>query len=576
MPINNNDVAQIFNQIADLLEILNENQFRIRAYHNAARTVASLSRSVADLAAQEDGFKGMPGIGEDLAGKIRTIVKTGTLPLLAQLERKVPAGLTTLMRIRGLGPRKASILYKKLHISTPEGLKEAAEAGKIAKLEGFGAKTQQAILDELGRTKLTEPEPQRFKLAVAEQIVEPVLSELTKVRGVEKAVIAGSYRRRLETVGDVDILVTAAKSSAVMDRFVKHEDVTQILAQGATKSAVVLRGGLQVDVRVVPAESFGAALVYFTGSKAHNIAIRLIAVKKKLKINEYGVFRGAKSVAGRTEAEVYATIGLRLIPPELRENRGEIEAARKGTLPHLLEQRDLKGDLHTHTKTTDGKYTTAEMAEAAQKRGYTYMAVTDHSKHVSVARGMDAKGLAQKIKEIDSLNKKLKGFTVLKSIELDILVDGKLDLPDDILKKLDLVVCSIHYNFNLPKAKQTERVIRAMDNKLVNIFGHPTGRLINERPAYDIDLEKVMKAAKERGCYMELNAHPDRLDLDDVHCQLAKEMGLKVAISTDAHSISDLDLIRYGVGQARRGWLEAKDVINTRGLDELRKLLKRT
>ncbi len=575
MPINNNDVAQIFNQIADLLEIQNENQFRIRAYHNAARSVASLSRSVADLAAQEDGFKGMPGIGQDLADKIRTIVKTGSLPLLAQLEKKVPAGLTTLMRIRGLGPRKASILYKKLRISTPEALKKAAEEGKISKLEGFGAKTEKAILDELARTKLTEPEPQRFKLAVAEQIVEPVLSELSKVKGVEKAIIAGSYRRRLQTVGDVDLLVTAAKSSAVMDRFVKHEDVTQILAQGASKSSVVLRGGLQVDVRVVPAESFGAALVYFTGSKAHNIAIRLIAVKKKLKINEYGVFRGAKSVAGRTEAEVYATIGLPLIPPELRENRGEIEAAKKGALPHLIELKDLKGDLHTHTRTTDGKYTTAEMAEAARERGYSYMAVTDHSKHVSVARGMDAKGLARKIKEIDGLNKKLKGFTVLKSIELDILVDGKLDLPDDILKELDLVICSIHYNFNLPKAQQTERVIRAMDNKLVNIFGHPTGRLINERPPYDIDLEKVMKAAKERGCYMELNAHPDRLDLDDVHCQLAKEMGLKIAISTDAHSISDLDLVRYGIGQARRGWIEPKDVINTRGLDELRKLLKR-
>jgi DNA polymerase (family 10) len=576
VPINNNDVAQIFNQIADLLEILNENQFRIRAYRNAARTVASLSRSVADLAAQDDGFKGMPGIGQDLADKIRTIVKTGRLPLLTELEKKVPAGLTTLMRIRGLGPRKANILYRKLKISTPEALKKAAEAGKIAKLEGFGSKTEQAILEELARTKLTEPEPQRFKLAVAEQIVEPLVAELTKVKGVERAVIAGSYRRRLETVGDADILVVASKSAAAMDRFVKHEDVEKVLAAGASKSSVVLRGGLQVDLRVVPAASFGAALVYFTGSKAHNIAIRTIAVKKKLKINEYGVFKGKRSVAGRTEAEVYDAIGLPLIPPELRENRGEIEAARKGALPRLVELKDLRGDLHSHTKTTDGRYTSAEMAQAAKERGYEYLAISDHSKHVSVARGMDAKGLARKIKEIDGLNKKLKGITLLKSVELDILADGTLDLPDDILKELDLVICSIHYNFNLPKARQTERVIKAMDNKHVNIFCHPTGRLINERPAYEIDLEKVIQAAKERGCYMELNAHPDRLDLDDVHCQMAREMGVKVAISTDAHSTADLDLIRYGIGQARRGWLEAKDVINTRGLNELRKLLKRS
>jgi DNA polymerase (family 10) len=576
LPINNNDVAGIFNQVADLLEIQGENQFRIRAYRNAARTVADLSRGVADLAAQEDGFKGMPGIGKDLADKIRTIVKTGKLPLLTELEKKVPAGLTTLMRIRGLGPRKAAFLYHKLKISTPEALKKAAEAGKIAKLEGFGEKTEKAILEELARTKLTEPEPQRFKLAVAEQIVEPLVAELAKVKGVEKAVIAGSYRRRLETVGDVDILVTAAKSSAVMDRFVKYEDVEKVLAQGASKSSVVLRGGLQVDLRVVPAASFGAALVYFTGSKAHNIAIRTIAVKKKLKINEYGVFRGAKSVAGRTEAEVYATIGLPLIPPELRENRGEIEAAKKGALPHLIELKDLKGDLHSHTKTTDGRYTSAEMAQAAKERGYEYLAISDHSKHVTVARGMDAKGLARKVKEIDGLNKKLKGITLLKSVELDILVDGSLDLPDSILKELDFVICSIHYNFNLPKAKQTERVIKAMDNKYVNIFCHPTGRLINERPAYEIDLEKVIKAAKERGCYMELNAHPDRLDLDDVHCQMAKELGVKVAISTDAHSLNDLDLIRFGIGQARRGWLGPGDVINTRRLPELRKLLKRT
>lgn len=576
LPINNNDVAQIFNQVADLLEIQGENTFRVRAYRNASRTVSGLSRSVADLAAREDGFSGLPGIGQDLAEKIRTIVKTGKLPLLRELEKKVPAGLSILMRIRGLGPRKASVLYHKLGISSPQALKKAAESGKIRALEGFGERTEKTILEELSRTHLSEREPQRFKLAVAEQIVEPLVAHLSKVKGVEKTIIAGSYRRRVETVGDVDILVVASKGSPVMDRFVRYEDVDEVLAHGATKSSVVLRGGLQVDLRVVPAGSFGAALVYFTGSKAHNIAIRTMAIKKKLKINEYGVFRGKRSVAGRTEAEVYGRIGLPLIPPELREDRGEIEAARKGALPHLIVLEDIKGDLHTHTKTTDGRYGTEDMALAAKERGYSYLAITDHSKHVTIARGMDARRLAQKIKEIDGLNRKLKGITLLKSVELDILVDGTLDLPDDILKELDLVVCSVHYNFNLPKAKQTERVIRALDNRWVNIFCHPTGRLINERPAYEIDLEKVMKAARERGCALEVNGHPDRLDLDDVHCQMAKEMGVKVVISTDAHSTSDLDLMRFGVGQARRGWLEPKDVLNTRKLDELRRLLKRT
>jgi DNA polymerase (family 10) len=575
VPIHNNDVADIFDELANLLEIRGENPFRVRAYRNAARTVASLSRIVTELAAEEKGLDGLPGIGKDLADKIRTIVATKKLPLLEELKKELPEGLSTLMKIRGLGPKKIAVLYKELKIASLGDLKKAAQEGKIHELPGFSIKTEQTLLEELGRTKVAERGPERFKLAVAEQIVTPLFNDLKKSKGVEEIAIAGSFRRRAETVGDVDILVAAEKSADVMARFVHYDDVAKVLAEGETKASVVLRGGLQVDLRVVPLVSFGAALHYFTGSKSHNIAVRLMGVKRKLKVNEYGVFRGKKMIAGRTEEEIYKLFGMPYIEPELREDRGELQAAAKGKLPHLVELSDIRGDLHTHTKATDGRYSAADMAEAAKKRGYAYLAITDHSKQVTVARGLDAVRLAQAIKDIDKLNAKLKGITLLKSIELDILADGSLDLPNGILDELDLVVCSIHYNFNLSKDKQTERVIRALDNPRVNIFAHPSGRLINERPAYEIDLQKVMKAAVERGCFLELNSHPDRLDLDDVHCQMAKEMGLKVALSTDAHSTDDLALMRFGVGQARRGWLEPADVINTRPLPELKKLLKR-
>ena len=576
MPIHNNDVAEIFDKLADLLEIKGENQFRVRAYRNAARTVSSLSRNVGDLAKEEKGLDGIPGIGKDLAEKIRTIVASGKLPLLEEIRKEMPASLSTLMKVRGLGPKKIATLYKELKVASLEDLKKAATEGKIHELAGFSAKTEQAILEGLGQTKVTERGPDRFKRAVAEQIVTPLFEALEKAPGVEEIEIAGSYRRWAETVGDVDILVAARKSKEAMDCFVHYDDVTKVLAEGETKSSVILRGGLQVDLRVVEPKSFGAALHYFTGSKAHNIAVRLMGVKRGIKVNEYGVFRGQKMIAGRTEEEIYKLFGMPYIEPELREDRGELQAALKGRLPHLVTLRDIRGDLHAHTKTTDGHYSAEEMAEAAKKLGYEYLAISDHSKRVTMAHGLDAKGLAKANKDVDKLNAKLKGLTLLKSIECDILADGSLDLPDAILVECDLVIASVHYNTNQTKEKMTERVIRALDNPHVHIFSHPTGRLINERPAYEIDLEKVMKAAREQGCVLELNAHPDRLDLDDVHCQMAKRMGLKIAVSTDAHSLDDLSLMRFGIGQARRGWLEPSDVVNTRRWPELRKLLKRT
>ncbi|NTV81621.1 MAG: DNA polymerase/3'-5' exonuclease PolX, partial [Candidatus Aminicenantes bacterium] len=499
MPIHNDDVAEIFDEVADFLEIKGDNPFRVRAYRNAARTVAGLSRSVADLTAEEKGLEGIPGIGKDLAEKIRTIVATKKLPFLDELKKEFPPGLSMLMKVRGLGPKKVATLHKELKIASIEDLKKAAESGKIRELRGFSIKTELAILEEIGRGQVTDHGPARFKLARAEQIVTPLFEELKGAKGVEEIAIAGSFRRRAETVGDVDILAAAENSADIMAKFVRYDDVVKVLAEGETKASVVLRGGLQVDLRVVPLVSFGAALHYFTGSKAHNIAVRLMGVKRKLKVNEYGVFRGKKMIAGRTEEEIYKLFGLPYVEPELREDRGELQAAAKGNLPRLVRLEDLRGDLHAHTKESDGRDTALEMAEAARARGYEYLAITDHSKQVKIAHGLDERRLAKAIKAIDKINAKLAGFTLLKSIELDILADGTLDLPDGILDELDLVVCSVHYNFKLSKEKQTERVIRALDNPRVNIFGHPTGRLINERPPYEIDLEKVMRAAVERG-----------------------------------------------------------------------------
>jgi DNA polymerase (family X) len=387
-------------------------------------------------------------------------------------------------------------------------------------------------------------------------------------------IVAGSFRRRQETVGDLDILVTCAPDAPAVDRFVKYEDVAEVAAKGPTRSTVVLRGGLQVDLRVVPEVSYGTALHYFTGSKAHNIAVRRIAVGKGLKLNEYGVFKGKKRIAGRSETEVFASVGLPYIEPELRQNNGEIEAARQGRLPKLILLADLRGDLHSHSTASDGHASIAEMAAAARERGHSYSAMTDHSQRVTIAHGLDAKRLARQLDEIDRVNGRLRGIKVLKGCEVDILGDGKLDLPESILRELDIVVGAIHSKFDLPRAKQTERLVRAMDNPHFHILAHPTGRLIGERAPYDIDMERLLEAARQRGCYLEVNAQPDRLDLNGEHCRMAKEIGVKLALSTDAHSTGDLDLLRFAVDQARRGWIEPGDVLNARPLKDLMKLLK--
>jgi DNA polymerase (family 10) len=572
MPVHNSDIAEIFNTMADLLDIEGANQFRVRAYRNAARTIGGFSQSAADMVERGEDLTALPDIGKDLAGKIKEIVETGDLGALQKLERRTPSELSSLMKIAGLGPKRVKVLYQELGITTLEGLKKAAESGKIRELEGFGEKTEEAIIEEIEHKGA---EKGRIKLIIAEQIADPLVHYLQAVEGVKEVVVAGSYRRRKETVGDLDILVTCKKGSEVMERFVNYEDVKKVISEGKTRSTVQLRTGLQIDVRVVPQVSYGAALHYFTGSQAHNIAVRKMGVREKLKINEYGVFRGEDRVAGKNEQEVYEQVDLPYIEPELRENWGEIEAAQQDKLPSLVTLKDIRGDLHTHTKETDGHHTLEEMAAAARDRGYVYLAITDHSRRLTMVHGLNPKRLSKQIEAIDRLNEKMDDIFVLKAIEVDILEDGSLDLPDEILKELDLTVCSVHYKFNLSRKKQTERIMRAMDNPFFHILAHPSGRLINEREPYEVDIERLMEAAKERGCILELNAHPDRLDLTDRDCKMAKEMGVKVAISTDAHRTTDLDFMRFGVGQARRGWLEPDDVINTQSRTQLMKLLQK-
>ena len=573
MPVHNADIGSIFEEIADLLEIQGGNPFRIRAYRNAARTVGEYRRDLKTLLDQGESLPKLPGVGADLGGKIREICANGTCELLERLHREMPAAITELLRIPGLGPKRVRLLHDVLEVDTVEQLRRAVRSGAIHDVPGFGEKTESQILRALERRGSAE---RRMKLAVAAQYAEALTAYLKSVRGVAEVTVAGSFRRRRETVGDLDILVTAGGASPVMERLRAYDEVKTVLASGETRASVVLRSGLQVDVRVVPQVSFGAALHYFTGSKSHNIAIRRLGQARGLKINEYGVFRRTVRVAGETEESVYAAVDLPWIPPELREDRGEIEAARRGELPELVTLADLKGDLHLHTRATDGHNTVREMALAAKAAGLAYVAVTDHSRRLTVAHGLDPRGVSKQIDEIERVNGALSGITVLKGIEVDILEDGSLDLPDSVLKRLDLVVGAVHSAFHLPRRRQTERILRAMNNPYFNILAHPSGRLLGEREACDVDMLKIVRKAKRNGCSLELNAQPDRLDLDDVHCRMAREEGVLVAINSDAHGVDGFAHLQYGIGQARRGWLAAAEVLNTRNLSELRSLLARS
>ncbi len=570
--MHNEDVAAAFDEMAELLAIRGENPFRIRAYQRAAQVIRSLPRPLAELHGTEE-FDALPGIGADLAGKIDELLRTGSLRALEQLRRKVPEGLRELLQLPGLGPTRVRALHADLGVRGLADLQQALQGERLVGVRGFGPKLR-ASLDKAitaHRSKAT-----RWLWSVASQYAEPLRAHLQAIKGIDAVEIAGSYRRGRDTVGDLDFVVSAARTTDLAAILRGYADVRELAAAGPTRCTAVLRNGMQADFRLVEPESMGSASHYFTGSKQHNVALRRRAQERGLKLNEYGLFRGDKRIAGATEQDVYAALGLPWIPPELREDRGEIAAAERRALPELVELGDLKGDLHAHTNASDGHESLAQIVSAAQARGLRYIAITDHSRYLGAVHGLDAGRLARQIDAIDALNAKLRGIVVLKGAEVDILEDGRLALPDAILRRLDIVVIAVHSHFGLAEAKQTTRILRALDRPCVSVLAHPTGRLIGERPPYALDFPRILATAKARPCFLELNAQPTRLDLDDVLCKAAKEQGVLVSIASDAHSGGDLADLAHGVRQARRGWLTAKDVLNARPLAQLRSLLART
>jgi DNA polymerase (family X) len=569
----NQEIAQFLAEIADLLDIMGENPFRIRSYRNGARTVNDFAEDLNGLVSDGDDLTGVPGIGASLAEKIREIVATGKLKFLDDLKKKLPPGLPELLKIEGIGPKKAKLFYQEAGVDSIESLAKAAEAGKLHDLFRVGDKTEKKIIRAI---KNYSRGIGRFRLDIGFSYAESITAYLASVPGLTELIPAGSLRRRKETIGDLDILATCRDTAPLMERFASYDKSEDVLAHGSTKSSLRLKDGLQVDLRAMNHQEFGSALLYFTGSKDHNIALRKRAIGMGLKLSEYGVFQGTESIAARTEDDCYRALGLPWIPPELRENRGEIEAAERDELPLLIEQKEIRGDCHTHTTTSDGKNSIEEMARAAKDKGYGYIAITEHSQALRIAGGLDEKALAAHLHRIDEANRRVNGIRILKGIEVDILGDGTLDLKNDILKECEVVIASVHSRFNLSEKEMTERIIRGIKNRYVNILGHPTGRLILEREPYRVDLEKVIKVASEEGVSMEINAHPKRLDLNDIHTRMAKDMGAKLIINTDAHSISQLGLMKYGVFTARRGWLEKEDVINTYPLKDLLGVLTRS
>jgi DNA polymerase (family 10) len=576
--LDNPEIAHTLEEVADILEFQNANPFRIRAYRNAVRTVETLTVPLRRWVEEKKPLTDLPGIGKEMANHIQEMVETGTLGFRDELLAEVPRSLIELMRLPGLGPKKAKRIWDELQVSSVDEVEAAAKEGRIAALPGFGAKSQEKILAGIAEYR---QHGSRFLLPEAERSVEPLLAYLRETPEVERLEVAGSYRRRKETVGDIDLLAIASEPVPVMERFRGYAQVDKILMAGDTRSTIVLGSGLQVDLRVVPAECYGAALVYFTGSKEHNVKLRRRAVERGLRISEYGVFQVHEEVpgdcvAGREEADVYATVGLAWIPPELREDRGEIEAAAAGRLPHLIRVEDLRGDLHMHSTWSDGRNSIEEMVEACVAKDYEYMVISDHSKSLAMTGGLDAYRLREQWKEIDEVRARHPEIRVLRAMEVDILGDGSLDLEDEMLAGLDLVLVSLHSRLDLPAAQQTERVLRALEHPEVNIFCHPTARLINRRKPSEFDVEIVLRRAAELGVAVELNSSPSRLDLKDTHLVLAKELGCKVVIDTDSHRTRELELMRYGVEQARRAGLGPRDVLNTLPFEEFWAAIQRS
>jgi len=575
----NLEIARVLGQMANLLEIQDANPFRVRAYRNAARTVDGHATPMRKLVESGVDLTELPGIGKDMASHVGELVETGELTALVELTGKIPRSLIDVMDLPGVGPKKARKLWHELAVESVDDLEAAAKEGKVAELSGFGAKSQEKILTGIERFRLHRS---RFKISEADQLIKPLLEYLEAHEGIERIEVAGSYRRRRETVGDIDLLVIAPDAGSVMEHFVAYPKLARVEMAGDTRGRVALQSGLEVDLRILPRQSYGAALVYFTGSKEHNIRLRKRAIERQLRLSEYGVFRDSgesaddsdrdpwagELVAGSEESEVYSTVDLPWIAPELREDRGEIEAAASGSLPELLQLEQIRGDLQMHSTWSDGKNTIEEMLEGCVAKGYEYFAMTDHSKALAMTGGLDASRIRQQWVEIEDIQDRHPEIRILRSQEIDILADGSLDQSEEILEALDLVVISVHSLFDLSAADQTRRILKALEHPQVDILAHPTGRLINKRPPFELAIDEVLQCAKENRVVVELNAHPDRLDLKDDHLILARQLGLKIAISTDAHRVQNLDLMRYGVEQARRAWLEPRDVLNCLPLDD--------
>jgi len=572
MGAHNEDIASTFDEMGDLLAIQGQNPFRIRAYRRAAQVVRGLPHELAEMG-DASAYATLPGIGADLAEKIAELIHTGHLSALEKLRRQVPGGLRELLSLPGLGPVRVRKLRTALRVKSRAELRRAVTAGRLGGVRGFGPALQERLRRTLAGKQAT-PRAARMPISVAAQYAEPLKAYVAGIRGVEQAEIAGSYRRGRETVGDLDVLMCAPRGVNPFAALKAYPDLGELTAAGTTKASGVLRNGLQVDFRVVPPESYGAALHYFTGSRDHNIHIRRRAQERGYKLSEYGLFRGGTRVAGRTEQELFAALGLRWISPELREDRGEIEAAEHHALPELIERTDLQGDLHVHTDGSDGQESLADMVQAARRRGLRYIAITDHSKYLGIVHGLDAERISRQADAIDKLNAKLRDFVVLKGTEVDVLEDGRLALPDSVLARLDVVVIAVHSHFELSESKQTTRVLRALERPYVSILAHPSGRLLGERPACALDFERVLAAAHQRGCGLEVNGQPARLDLDDVRIKAARDLGTPLSLASDAHSGAQLDFLDNAVRQARRGWARKQDVVNARPLGKLKDFLR--
>ena len=582
----NIEIAAILDELGDLLEIRGSNPFRIRAYRNAVRTVRGLTRSLESMVEAEEDLTELPAIGRDMSSHIVELIETGKLTRLEELADEIPRSLVDLVKLDGVGPKKAKKLWESLDVKTVDELEEALNAGKVQDLEGFGATSVKKILRAIEDFRRYSG---RFLLSQVDDLIGPLLAHMSEAEGVQRIEVAGSYRRRRETIGDVDLLVQAdLPAPDVMERFTTFGSVERVDLAGETRGAVVLRSGLEVDLRVIPPRSFGAALHYFTGSMEHNVAVRQIALRQGLRVNEWGVFRLPEGVdpeevgkedgerlAGDTEESVFEAVGLPWIAPVIRENRGEIEAAGDGSLPELVTLGDLKGDLHMHSTWSDGTASIEEMARACMARGYEYMAMSDHSPALAMVQGLTPERAPEQWTEIDLVQKGLDGITIFKSLEVDILRDGSLDMTDEVLEALDLVIVSVHSLMDMDRGTMTDRVIRAMQHPSVDIVGHPTGRLLGRREPFELDVEAVLQAASELDVAVEINANPNRLDLNEVHARRARELGVKVVINTDAHSVQRLDHISYGVDQARRAWLGREDVLNTMTADQLRGWMRR-